>query len=285
MRRVDATFFSGITKIVSNGAGKGGYHTPSSTMSASAKHAAELATQMGDMLQVIQILEERLRELKQMARKGERKAQRRGGKAAGTAAAAAARPARPPNAWILFTQRVKTLVVAAGLPFAKVTDALKFCKELKDGRGGYGWSDEEIVAARRDWEPPTPVHSVKDEEEAESVASAEEISICPTCTGVIEEDASAHRACLISVTEAAKAAGADPMKAVDAWSESISRVVLPVAARPVALAPPGRSSTPLRRLSGTAAAATLSVPQLQHPPPISVPALNTLPEEMVIDDV
>lgn len=240
------------------------------------KKAAELAGQMAQMLEVIGVLEERIAELKKMAG-GKKK--RRGAAAAAADPNQPARAPRPPNRWIVFTQRVEGLARGAGLPFAKAVDSKKFCKELKD-RKGYEWTDDDILAARRDWDPPTPVQSVGEPEE-----DRDAVSICPTCKGVIESDAEAHRACVRSVAAAAQAAGADPMKAVDAWSESVSRVILHTSARPVALNSPfvERSRTPLRRPSGTA---PLSIPQLQRPPPLpTVAALNTPSEEMVMEDM
>jgi hypothetical protein len=83
------------------------------------------------------------------------------------------------------------------------------------------------------------------------------------------------------VAAAAQAAGADPMKAVDAWSNAIQSV--PVARRPAALPLQpihGRSRTPLRRPSAplqfmTPAAA---LPHEEPSPP------NTPLEELVIED-
>lgn len=241
------------------------------------KKAAELAGQMAKMLEVIGVLEERLAELKKMAG-GKKK--RRGA----AAAAAAADPNQPPraprapNSWILFTQRVEKLVRDAGSPFNRAVDSKKFCKELKD-RKGYEWTDEEILAARRDWDPPTPVLSIEGAEEGVE-AETKDVSICPTCTGVIEDDVDAHRACLRSVAAAAKAAGADPIKAVEAWSESVQSV--PAARRPAALPLEpihGRSRTLLRRPSAPRELMVqASNPLEEHSRPV------TICEETVIEE-
>jgi hypothetical protein len=228
------------------------------------KKAAELAEQMVQMLELIGTLEARLTELKKMARSGARK----GGAAK---AAKAEKPKRAPTAWIQFTQRVRAALVTAGQPFPRVADLMKFCKDLRTQKGE-GCSDEEILALRTGWEPPTSVQAV----EVAAVAEASVTGpVCPTCTEEIGADPERHRACVRAVAAAAQAAGADPMKAVDAWSEAVQSG--PRAA-PVA-AGTSRSRTPLRRpsapihfSSGPAAAA----------PPAT---LNTPSEEMVVEDV
>ena len=238
------------------------------------KKAAELAGQMAQMLEVIGVLEERLAELKKMAG-GKKK--RRGVAAAAAGPDQPARAPRPPNRWIVFTQRVEGLARGAGLPFAKAVDSKKFCKELKD-RQGYEWTDDDILAARRDWDPPTPVQSVGKPEGDRDVDT--EISICPTCRGVIQGDAEAHRACVRSVAAAAQAAGADPMKAVDAWSDAIQSVPRPAA---LPLQPiHGRSRTPLRRPSAPLQFMTVAAPAAQQAQEPSPP--NTPIEELVIED-
>jgi hypothetical protein len=97
---------------------------------------------------------------------------------------------------------------------------------------------------------------------------------------VIQGDAEAHRACVRSVAAAAQAAGADPMKAVDAWSEAIQSAPRPAA---LPLQPiHGRSRTPLRRPSAPLQFMTVAAPaapQAQEPSPPNTPI-----EELVIED-
>jgi hypothetical protein len=234
------------------------------------KKAAELAEQMAQMLEVIGTLEARLTELKKMARKGARK----GG---GAKAVAAAKPKRPPTAWIQFTQRVRAALVTASQPFPRVADLMKFCKDLRIQKGE-GCTDEEILALRDGWEAPTPVQSVGGD--AAEAADAVAAPTCPTCSEEIGAEPEKHRACVRAVAAAAQAAGADPMKAVDAWSEAVQSGPrsVPVRAPVREQVAASRARTPLRRPSapihfnsaaGAAPAATLNTPS----------------EEMVVEEV
>jgi hypothetical protein len=232
------------------------------------KKAAELANQMAQMLEVIGLLEARITELKKMARKGARK-----GGGAKAVAAAVAKPKRPPTPWIQFTQRVRAALVTAGQPFPRVADLMKFCKDLRIQKGE-GCTDEEILALRDGWEAPTPVHSVGGD--AAEAADAVAAPVCPTCADEIGAEPEKHRACVRAVAAAAQAAGADPMQAVDAWSEAVQSGPRSVPVREHIAA--SRARTPLRRPSapihfnsaaGAAAAATLNTPS----------------EEMVVEEV
>jgi hypothetical protein len=84
-----------------------------------------------------------------------------------------------------------------------------------------------------------------------------------------------------SVAAAAQAAGADPMKAVDAWSNAIQSVPTAPRPAPLPLQPiHGRSRTPLRRPSAPLQFMAPAVQQVQQEP--SPP--NTPIEELVIED-
>ena len=234
------------------------------------KKAAELAEQMALMLEVIGTLEARLTELKKMAKKGARKG-------AG-AKAVVEKPKRSPTAWIQFTQRVRAALVTASQPFPRAADLMKFCKDLRIQKGE-GCTDEEILALRDGWEAPTPVHSVGGDA-AEAAADAVAAPTCPTCSEEIGAEPEKHRACVRAVAAAAQAAGADPMKAVDAWSEAVQSGPRSVPVRgPVReQVAASRARTPLRRPSApihfnSAAAAAPAA------------TLNTPSEEMVVEEV
>lgn len=227
------------------------------------KKAAQLAEQMSQMLEVIGALEARITELKKMAKRNAKK-----GKAA--AAAAPEKPKRPPTAWIQFTQRVRGVLAAAGQPFPRVTDLMKFCADMR-AQKGVDCSDAELLAARSGWEPPTAVAAV-----AAAVTVA--VPVCPTCTGDISEDPEKHRPCVRSVAAAAQAAGADPMKAVDAWSEAVQSK--PRAVAVATLAAGSRARTPLRRPSAPVHFSSLVAAEAAPGA-----ALNTPSEEMVVEDI
>lgn len=227
------------------------------------KKAAQLAEQMAQMLEVIGVLEARITELKKMAKRNARK-----GKA--TAAAAPEKPKRPPTAWIQFTQRVRGVLAAAGQPFPRVTDLMKFCADMR-AQKGVDCTDAELLAARTGWEPPTAVAAVA--------------PVCPTCSEDIGEDPEKHRPCVRSVAAAAQAAGADPMKAVDAWSEAVHRP----AAHLLSTGPTGptgaRSRTPLVAPSRRPSAPAHFMAGAAASPTGAAAALNTPSEEMVVDEV
>ena len=114
--------------------------------------------------------------------------------------------------------------------------------------------------------------------------------VCPTCSEDIGEDPEKHRACIRSVAAAAQAAGADPMKAVDAWSEAVHRPAAHLLSSGYAGAtgPTGpRSRTPLvapsRRPSAPAHFMVGAGPT--GPTGAAAAALNTPSEEMVVDEV
>jgi hypothetical protein len=233
------------------------------------KKAAELAEQMAQMLEVIGTLEARITELKKMARKGARK----GG---GAKAVAVAKAKRPPTAWIQFTQRVRAALASAGQPFPRVADLMKFCKDLRIQKGE-GCTDEEILALRDGWEAPTPVQSVGGD--AAEAADAVAAPTCPTCSEEIGTEPEKHRACVRAVAAAAQAAGADPMKAVDAWSEAVQSGprVAPLRENVAA----SRARTPLRRPSAPIHFNSAAEPAARAP----AATLNTPSEEMVVEEV
>ena len=222
---------------------------------------------MAQMLEVIGALEARLTELKKMARSGARKGK--------SATSAPEKPKRPPTAWIQFTQRVRGVLAAAGQPFPRVADLMKFCKDLRTQKGG-DCADEEILALRTGWEPPTAVQAVAAVTGAEATDA---VPVCPTCEGDIGEDPEKHRACVRSVAAAAQAAGADPMKAVDAWSEAVQSK--PRAVAVATLAAGSRARTPLRRPSAPVHFSSLATTGAV---PVGA-ALNTPSEEMVVEDI
>ena len=193
-------------------------------------------------------------------------------------------PKREPNAWIRFTQRVEGVLRAAEKGFERCATSKQFCKVLKDKKPYAEWLDEEVLAERDEWEPPSPVQVIVDAADAATVAAA---NPCPVCKGdVAIENAQAHRECLVRFATEAEERGEDPMKAVDTWKEAVAPAPAPA---PAPAAPPRRYSatssmvkplralTPSRRSSSTSSA-------LPTPIRILGPAIPILPGELVLEE-
>lgn len=62
---------------------------------------------------------------------------------------------RAPNAWILFTARVRALAKEQDHKWEKPTDCQMFCSSLKEKTADYAsWADEAILAALASWQRP-----------------------------------------------------------------------------------------------------------------------------------
>ena len=225
--------------------------------------------EVAKVLHVITELEARLAELRGLlAAKGKK----------GKKVRDPGKPKREPNAWIKFTQRVEGVLKGAEKGFGRVVTSKQFCKSLKDKKVYAEWLDEEILAERSIWEPPSPVHVIAGDAEVEAGAEAKP---CPVCKeDVYANDAQAHRTCIVAFATEAEARGEDPMKAVDTWKEAVTPE-----------APPRHHSLttssikPLRAL--TLSARRLSSVRDSHPThPITFlgPATQILPGELVLEE-
>jgi hypothetical protein len=63
---------------------------------------------------------------------------------------------KPPNAWIVFTQKVDGALKAASIATGPATVAKQFASSLKDIKPYAEWDDAAIVAAWPTWEKPAP---------------------------------------------------------------------------------------------------------------------------------
>lgn len=61
-------------------------------------------------------------------------------------------PKRPKTEWILFTERVRGLLVANG--YSGGAEVQQFCSHLKEEQDMYKWNDESILASRKLWTAP-----------------------------------------------------------------------------------------------------------------------------------
>ena len=61
-------------------------------------------------------------------------------------------PKRPKTEWILFTERVRSLLVANG--YSGGAEVQQFCSHLKEEQDMYKWNDESILASRKLWTAP-----------------------------------------------------------------------------------------------------------------------------------
>ena len=82
---------------------------------------------------------------------------------------------RAPNSWGLFRTRISTLLKENELPIKLSPEMLQFCSRLKTEKAIDDWTDDAILAARRNWVAPpkkakstetTPVESEGETEEA-----------------------------------------------------------------------------------------------------------------------
>jgi hypothetical protein len=88
---------------------------------------------------------------------------------------AAGESARPPTDWRLFSDRVRSLLRNAGYSGnALGVESQQFAASLKDEEADLSaWSDEEILARRAAWSPPSVVKSVVNALPAPPVAAAQ----------------------------------------------------------------------------------------------------------------
>ncbi len=76
-------------------------------------------------------------------------------------------PKKAPNAWILFTGRVRAALKEAGLPAGK--EAQQYASYLKNTYpGAYDMGSEEILEHHAEWTPPPPKPKEAEEEEEEA---------------------------------------------------------------------------------------------------------------------
>lgn len=84
-------------------------------------------------------------------------------------------PKREPNAWIKFTQRVRTVLKENGEEIKMAKHFMKFAKEVQPAEGEE-ISDEAILERRRGWEPP----AAGSESEAEVAEATDASGAAPT---------------------------------------------------------------------------------------------------------
>lgn len=80
-------------------------------------------------------------------------------------------PKREPNAWIKFTQHVRTVLKEGDAEIKMAKHFMKFAKHVQAEAGGEATA-EQILAVRRGWEPPAA-----GEENGDSSASSAEESV------------------------------------------------------------------------------------------------------------
>ena len=79
---------------------------------------------------------------------------------------------KPPNAWIVFTQKVDGALKAASIATGPATVAKQFASSLKDIKPYAEWDDAAIVAAWPTWEKPVPKPKASASDSEDSAAAA-----------------------------------------------------------------------------------------------------------------
>lgn len=119
---------------------------------------ASIAEDMTQILVTLRALEDRMKALKAMLNP--------------------VKKPRKPNAWILFNQRIDTLMKENNTPFARIGEAKKFASSLKKQKAYTEWADAEIVRERTDW-------------------LMETVKACVICDENPKEDVTQHRDCIV----------------------------------------------------------------------------------------
>jgi hypothetical protein len=160
-------------------------------------------------------------------------------------------PKKAPNAWILFTGRVRAVLKENGLPAGK--EAQQYASYLKNSLPegeAYGLDEEAILARHSEWTPPPP----KPKEEAEEEAKPKE-----TPKRVLTEDHKAKMA-------AGRKAAAERRKAEAAAKEA---------------------EAALEALEGLVEEAAVPTPKAAPPPKAPAKALKPVPfkgKKLLIDE-
>jgi hypothetical protein len=79
---------------------------------------------------------------------------------------------KPPNAWIVFTQKVNGALKGAEIATGAAPVSKQFASHLKDVKAYDEWTDESIVAAWATWEKPEQSKMAKEKAATASEASA-----------------------------------------------------------------------------------------------------------------
>ena len=116
-----------------------------------------LTDDIESMLQTLQELEERMKELKKSV---------------------AVNKERKPNPWILFTKRIDALMKENNTPFKTIGESKQFASSLKKEKPYAEWLDAEIVAKRNDW-------------------LVEFLLACPVCNDHPTDDVMKHQKCIV----------------------------------------------------------------------------------------
>lgn len=120
---------------------------------------ASVAEDMTQILSTLRALEQRMKTLKEMLTPVKKE--------------------RKPNAWILFTQRIKTLMIENNTPFTRVADTTKFASLLKKQKAYAEWTDAEIISERTDW-------------------LMETLKACAVCEENPKDNVEQHRDCIVT---------------------------------------------------------------------------------------
>lgn len=122
-------------------------------------------------------------------------------------------PKREPNAWIKFTQHVRTVLKEGDAEIKMAKHFMKFAKHVQAEAGGEATA-EQILAMRRGWEPPAA-----GEESGDSSASSAEESV----SGAEKAPAKRGRKPMTDEQKAAAKAARDEASAASAAEEAASK--------------------------------------------------------------
>lgn len=119
---------------------------------------ASVAEDMTQILATLRTLEDRMKALKAMLNPEKK--------------------VRKPNPWILFNQRIDTLMKENNTPFTSMGESKKFAASLKKEKPYAEWLDQDIVDRRTDW-------------------LVNILLACPVCEENPQEDVQKHRDCIV----------------------------------------------------------------------------------------